>query len=122
MNIKAQAKKLKSDVPAVLIALKDADTPVIAKLLAGLTVGYALSPVDLVPDFIPILGYLDDLILLPMLVALTLKFIPKDVWERSKAASIGLWANGTPSKWYYAVPIILVWILILWRVIKAVWP
>ena len=56
MNIKERAKKLKSDIPAVFIALKDKDTPLLAKIVAGITVGYALSPVDLIPDFIPFFG------------------------------------------------------------------
>lgn len=79
MNIKERAKKLKSDVPAVYIALKDQETPRMTKVLAFLTVAYALSPIDLVPDFIPVLGYLDDIILLPALVALTVKRIPAEV-------------------------------------------
>ena len=73
MDLKARAKKLKTDIPALFLALKDDNTPIIAKIFAGITVAYALSPVDLVPDFIPVLGYLDDVILLPMLVALTIK-------------------------------------------------
>lgn len=73
MDLKVRAKKLKTDIPALFLALKDDNTPIIAKIFAGSTVAYALSPVDLVPDFIPVLGYLDDVILLPMLVALTIK-------------------------------------------------
>ena len=73
MDLKVRAKKLKTDIPALFLALKDDNTPIIAKIFAGNTVAYALSPVDLVPDFIPVLGYLDDVILLPMLVALTIK-------------------------------------------------
>jgi uncharacterized membrane protein YkvA (DUF1232 family) len=73
MDLKVRAKKLKTDIPALFLALKDDNTPIIAKIFAGITVAYALSPVDLVPDFIPVLGYLDDVILLPMLVALTIK-------------------------------------------------
>ena len=56
--------------------------------LAALTVGYALSPIDLIPDFIPVLGYLDDLLLLPALVALTVRCIPADVWARSRERSV----------------------------------
>ena len=63
MSLKDRAKQLKTDIPAVFLALKRKETPWHAKLLAGLTVGYALSPIDLIPDFIPVLGYLDDLIL-----------------------------------------------------------
>ncbi len=119
MGLKGRAKRLKSDVPAIFIALKDKDTPFIAKLFAGITVGYALSPIDLIPDFIPVLGYLDDVILLPTLAALTIRCIPKDVWERSRASSEGLWANGKPKKWYYAIPIIVFWLLLVWVVVKA---
>lgn len=89
MNLKERAKQLKSDVPAVFIALKDRETPFFAKLLAALTVGYALSPIDLIPDFVPVLGYLDDVLLLPALVALTIRCIPKEVWQRSREKSKG---------------------------------
>ncbi|MCD8085361.1 MAG: DUF1232 domain-containing protein [Clostridiales bacterium] len=121
MGLKDRAKRLKSDIPAIFIALNDQDTPLIAKLLAGLTVGYALSPIDLIPDFVPVLGYLDDVILLPALAALTIRCIPTDVWERSRASSEGLWADGKPKKWYYAIPIIVFWLVILWLIVKAVW-
>ena len=78
MNLKERAGKLKTDLPALFLALKDRETPVLAKVFAGIAVAYALSPVDLIPDFIPVLGYLDDVILLPGLVALTLKRIPPE--------------------------------------------
>ena len=81
MNLKERAKKLKKEIPAVFLSLKDRETPLFAKILAGITVGYALSPIDLIPDFIPVLGYLDDIILLPALIALTVKFIPPAVFE-----------------------------------------
>lgn len=113
MDLKARAKKLKTDIPALFLALKDKDTPILAKVFAGITVAYALSPVDLVPDFIPVLGYLDDVILLPMLVALTIKFIPRDVLERNRKKADGLWDNGKPKKWYYAIPIVLIWVLLI---------
>lgn len=69
MTLKEQANKLKADIPAIFIALKKKETPILAKIIAGITVAYALSPIDLIPDFIPVLGYLDDIILLPILVA-----------------------------------------------------
>lgn len=118
INIKERAVKLKSDIPAVFIAMKDKDTPVIAKVFAGLAVAYALSPIDLIPDFIPVLGYLDDVLILPALVALTIKYIPKDVWERSRKAAEGMWKDGKPKKWYYAIPIIVFWGIILWLIIR----
>lgn len=121
MNFKERAKKLKSDIPAIFLALKDRKTPIIAKIFACITVIYALSPIDLIPDFIPILGYLDDIILLPLLVTLTIKFIPKDVFEQSKKESEGMWQKGKPKKWYYSLPVILIWILIIWIIVKALW-
>ena len=120
MDLKARAKKLKTDIPALFLALKDKDTPILAKIFAGITVVYALSPVDLVPDFIPVLGYLDDVILLPMLVALTIRFIPKDVLERNRKQAEGMWRDGKPKKWYCAIPIVLIWILIIALIIKAI--
>lgn len=63
LNLKEGAGKLKSDVPALAMALKDAGTPTAAKTLAGITVAYALSPIDLILDFVPVLGYLDDVVL-----------------------------------------------------------
>lgn len=118
MDLKVRAKKLKTDIPAIFLSLKDKDTPLLAKVFAGLTVAYALSPVDLIPDFIPVLGYLDDVILLPMLVALTIKFIPDDVMERNRKESEGIWENGKPKKWYYAIPIVAVWLMILTLLLK----
>lgn len=64
-QLKQWARKLKSDVIAMYFALKHPETPLYAKVFAAITVGYALSPIDLIPDFVPVLGYLDDVILLP---------------------------------------------------------
>lgn len=120
MNLKERAKKLKMDIPTIYLALKDKDTPIIAKIFASITVVYALSPIDLIPDFIPILGYLDDVILLPMLVAVTIKLIPADIVERNRQQAEKLWENGKPKKWYYAIPIVLFWIIIIVLILKMI--
>lgn len=91
MDLKKRAAALKTDIPAVFLALKAKETPLIAKIVAGITVAYALSPIDLIPDFIPILGYLDDVILLPTLVSLTLKLIPPDVFANYREQAKGMW-------------------------------
>ena len=119
MSLKEKAKQLKTDIPAVFLALKDKKTPWYAKVFAALTVAYALSPIDFIPDFIPVLGYLDDLIILPMLVALTIKFIPKNVFDEYRNQAQDMWKDGKPKKWYYAIPILLVWAFIIFLVVKA---
>ncbi len=113
MDLKERAKRLKMNIPTIYLSLRDRDTPMLAKIFAGITVVYALSPIDLVPDFIPVLGYLDDVILLPMLVAWTIKLIPTDIIERNRREAEGLWEDGKPKKWYFAIPIVLIWGIIL---------
>jgi uncharacterized membrane protein YkvA (DUF1232 family) len=122
MDLKARAKQLKMDLPVVFLALKRKETPWTAKVLAGLTIGYALSPIDLIPDFIPVLGYLDDLIVLPAMVALTIRLIPAEVLTACRVEAEGLWKDGKPMRWYYAIPIVLLWLLILFLVVRAVLP
>ena len=120
MNLKERARKLKTDIPALFLALKDRETPVLAKVFAGITVAYALSPVDLIPDFIPVLGYLDDVILLPTLIVITVKLIPAPVLERCRAQSEEMWKDGKPKKWVYAIPIVLIWLVIIALLLKAI--
>lgn len=119
MNLKERASKLKREIPAVFLALKDKDTPIVAKMIAAVTVGYALSPIDFIPDFIPVLGYLDDIILLPALIIMTIKLIPKSVWEKCLKEAEDIWKDGKPKKWYYAIPIVVIWMLIIGIVIKV---
>lgn len=118
MNLKQRAKKLKSDIPILYLVLKDKKTPAIVKIIGGLTIVYALSPIDLIPDFIPVLGYLDDVILLPALIALTLKFIPQDIWEDNRKKVEQLSENKQLKKWYYSIPVLLIWIIFGYIVVK----
>ena len=120
MSLKDRAKQLKTDIPAVFLALKRKETPWGAKVLAALTVGYALSPIDLIPDFVPVLGYLDDLIILPAMVALTVRLIPAEVMAACRAEAEGMWQNGKPKRWYYALPIVAVWLLVVFLIVRAV--
>lgn len=120
MSLKDRAKQLKTDIPAVFLALKRKETPWGAKVLAALTIGYALSPIDLIPDFIPVLGYFDDLIILPAMVALTVRLIPAEVMADCRAQAEGMWQNGKPKRWYYAIPIIAVWLLVVFLIVRAV--
>jgi uncharacterized membrane protein YkvA (DUF1232 family) len=114
-----RAKKLKTDIPAVFLALKEKRTPWYAKIIAAVVVIYALSPIDLIPDFIPVLGYLDDLVILPALIALCIKYIPKDIFDDCRKRAEGLWGNGKPEKWYYAIPFILIWVAVIALIVIA---
>ena len=120
MDLKARAKQLKTDIPAVFLALRHKNTPFAAKAIAFLTVAYALSPIDLIPDFIPVLGYLDDVILLPALVAWAVKLIPAQVMAECRAQAQSLWKDGKPKRWYYAVPIVVIWLVVLLFVARFV--
>ena len=118
MTLKERAFSLKRDIPALYLALKSRETPAVAKLLAGVTLVLALSPIDLIPDFIPVLGYLDDVLLLPALIALTVKLIPAEVFASCRQQVEGLWEHGKPKRWYFALPILGVWVLAAWLVGK----
>jgi len=120
LELKEKITQIAIDIPALFLAIKDKETPIVAKVFACVTVGYALSPIDILPDFMFGLGYLDELILLPILIRLTLKYIPKDVLERCREASKGMWENGKPKKWYYAIPIIVVWCLVFFLIYKII--
>lgn len=119
MDLKERARQLKVDIPAVFIALKKKETPFLAKIFAGITVIYALSPIDLIPDFIPVLGYLDDVILLPAFIAMTVRLIPKEVFKKCQLEARGLWKEGKPKKWFYSIPILLIWGIVILVIAKA---
>lgn len=119
MDFKKQAQQLKKDLPALFLSIRDRETPLVAKFFAGLTLIYALSPIDLVPDFIPVLGFLDDIILLPLLVALTIRFILKEILDNHRLSAEDLWKDGKPKKWYYGLPIIFLWALIIYVLVKV---
>lgn len=111
---------IKNYIPALFLAIKRKETPLIAKVLAGITVGYALSPIDIIPDFIPVLGYLDDIIILPLLIVLTVKLIPSEILEECKLEAEGMWKDGKPTKWYYSIPIIVLYLLIIWWIVSKI--
>ena len=120
-RLKKRAEGLKTELPALFLALKQPDTPWYAKVLAGLTAAYALSPVDLIPDFIPVLGYLDDLILLPALAAATVRLIPKDVLARCRAQAKDMVGQAGAKKWVYALPILALWLCVAFFILRALW-
>jgi uncharacterized membrane protein YkvA (DUF1232 family) len=107
---KKRAQQLKTEVYALYLAYKDPRTPCYARMLSALVVAYAFSPIDLIPDPIPVLGYLDDLVLIPLGVYLALKLIPKEVMVDSRARAIEVMAEGKPVNKVAALVIVLIWI------------
>ena len=118
-NLKERAKKLKTDMPAVFLALKEKKTPWYAKIIAAVVVVYAFSPIDLIPDFVPVLGYLDDLIILPALIAWCIRCIPKEVFEGCWTRAEGMWNDGKQKRWYYAIPFVLIWVAVITLIVLA---
>jgi uncharacterized membrane protein YkvA (DUF1232 family) len=110
---KRWAKQLKLSLYALYLAYRDPRTPWVAKVVAACVVGYAFSPIDLIPDFVPLLGYLDDLLLLPLGVALALKLIPEEVMADSRLRATQLEAQGRPDNRVAAFIIITIWLALL---------
>lgn len=115
-QIKSWAKTLKRDVVALWIAARSPRTPFAAKLVAGAVAAYALSPIDLIPDFIPILGYLDDLVVVPLGIALAVRLIPAPLMAefRANAAFVA-----KPINRPMAVAIVVLWLVVL--LVATVW-
>lgn len=109
---KVQAARLKVETYALYLAYRDPRVPLHARIFAALVVGYAFSPIDLIPDFIPVLGYLDDLLLIPLGVKIALTMIPAEVMEESRTAAQNLMSEGKPVNRMAAVVIVLIWLLL----------
>jgi uncharacterized membrane protein YkvA (DUF1232 family) len=120
-RLRAKAREIKRETYTLYFACRDPRTPWYAKVFAGAVVAYAASPIDLIPDFVPVLGYLDDLVLVPLGVILAMRMIPEhvllDCRERARLAS------DRPTNRVAAVVIVAVWvaaaITVGWLVLEA---
>lgn len=115
-NLKEKARSLKKEINALYLACKNPKTPWYAKAFAALIAGYALSPVDFIPDFIPVLGYLDDLLIIPLGIKLALKMIPPEVMEECRKNA----DQGIKKNYFAGFVIILIWILIIALILKKI--
>lgn len=109
-KLKQYARQLKQELYVLYFSYKDVRTPWYAKVVAICVVAYAFSPIDLIPDFIPILGYLDDLVLIPLGISLALKMIPPQVLHDNRAKAEELRQMGKPKNWFVGTFFILIWI------------
>jgi uncharacterized membrane protein YkvA (DUF1232 family) len=112
-QLKSHARALKNETLAVYLAAKDPRTPWYAKAIAICTVAYAFSPIDLIPDFVPILGYLDDLIIVPLGIALAIRLIPAEVLEDARENAKQLQGPERSVRYAGIAVIAIAWIIIL---------
>lgn len=118
------ARALKQNTYALYLAARHPGVPVMAKVMATLVAAYALSPIDLIPDFVPVLGYLDDLILLPLGIAMAIRLVPKPIWDECRQRAELELSNGLPRSRMGAVIMIAIWVVaigIVALVIYRVW-
>ncbi|MNW59474.1 hypothetical protein D3C74_373930 [compost metagenome] len=119
-KLKSYARKLKQNLFVLYLSYRDNRTPWYAKVVAICVVAYAFSPIDLIPDFIPVLGYLDDLIIVPVGISLALKLIPSHIIEDNREKAEEIKKNGKPKNWFVGILFILIWVLLAVWICKLV--
>ncbi len=109
---KQKSRQIKIEIYALYLAYRDPRVSWYAKAFIALVVGYAFSPIDLIPDFIPVLGYLDDLVLIPLGVFIALKMVPEKVMEDCRTRSKEVMSEKKPINRAAAIVIILIWLML----------
>ena len=118
---KEWARSLKKNTYALYLVSRDPRVPWFAKVIIALVVAYALSPIDLIPDFIPVIGYLDDLLLLPIGIWLAIRMIPEAVWEECQLSAQQAVIE-PPKNWRAGAVIIFIWVLLIGAFLFLAWP
>lgn len=111
-SLKQLVRKLKKETWAIYLVSKDSRVPWYARFLAAAVVAYAFSPIDLIPDFIPIIGFLDDLIIVPAGIWLVLKMIPPEVLAECREKAATEMAQEKPTNWIAAAIVVAIWVLL----------
>ena len=115
-SLKAQAKQLKQHTLTVYFAARDPRTPILVRALAVFVAAYALSPIDLIPDFVPVIGYLDDLLLVPLGLALVVRLTPPEVLASARAQAQQ--AGNRPISYTAAAFFVALWLVVAWVVLR----
>jgi len=116
---KLKANQLRRETYALYLAFSDPRVPWYARWFVAAVVAYAFSPIDLIPDFIPVLGYLDDLVLVPAGIALALKMVPETIMDECRQEAREVMAKGKPTNWVAAGVITVIWVLCIALVVVA---
>jgi uncharacterized membrane protein YkvA (DUF1232 family) len=111
-DFRRRVRHLKGETYALYLAARHPETPWYAKVFVAGLVAYAFSPIDLIPDFVPVLGYLDDLILIPLAIAVAIRMIPPSVLAECRARALASMADGKPVSRIAAAVIIGIWLLL----------
>jgi uncharacterized membrane protein YkvA (DUF1232 family) len=118
-KLKIKARQLKREISALYIAFRRQDVPWYAKVVLALVLGYALSPIDLIPDFVPVLGYLDDLVLIPLGITLAIRLVPPEIMQSCRRESEKRQNTLKFNPWLSGTIIALIWLaVIIWLIIK----
>ena len=120
-RLKAWARRLKANLILLWLCCREPDMPWLPKVVALVTVAYAISPIDLIPDFIPVLGYLDDVILLPLGIALAMRLIPDALLLRCRPQALAMAGQrvSLSGRWIMAGVFVLIWGLLAWGAMRA---
>jgi uncharacterized membrane protein YkvA (DUF1232 family) len=117
-TLRERAHALRADTYALYLAMRDPRVPWYAKVVLAAVVAYALSPIDLIPDFIPVIGFLDDLVIVPAGIALAARLIPRGILDEHRARARELFASGGPKSRVGAVVVVAVWAALVWLVVR----
>ena len=121
-SLRSKVRALEADTYALYLASRDPRVPWPAKAVAAITVAYALSPIDLIPDFIPVIGYLDDLVLVPLGIALAIRLVPPAILAEHRAEAAIRFAQGGPRSRVGLILVVVTWVLAAAWLARVLWP
>jgi len=111
--LKDKARKLKTEITTLYYVYQDPKLGLLPKIIILFTLGYALSPIDLIPDFVPVLGYLDDLVIIPALISLSVKLIPEEIFASARGKAIEEPLKLKKNNWFFALLFISIWVVLI---------
>ena len=112
-SLKDKSRKLKIEITTLYYAYQDPKLGLLPKIMILFTLGYALSPIDLIPDFIAVLGYLDDLVIVPALISFSIKLIPKEILASAREKAIKEPLKLKKNNWLFALLFLSIWVVLI---------